>query len=68
MCTLFLILWSTIPTFGYVPSTHPRLLFNKTEEKEVKKLIKKDPLAGELASFLKEKADSMVVLAGQKYE
>lgn len=68
VCTLFLILWSTIPTFGYVPSTHPRLLFNKTEEKEVKKLIKKDPLAGELASFLKEKADSMVVLPQLTYD
>ena len=56
MCTLFLILWITIPAFGNVSSTHPRLLFNKVEEKEVKKLIKKDPLAGELASFLKEKA------------
>ena len=68
MCTLFLILWSTIPAFGYVPSTHPRLLFNKVEEKEVKKLIKKDPLAGKLASFLKEKADSMVVLPQLTYD
>lgn len=68
MCTLFLILWITIPAFGYVSSTHPRLLFNKVEEKEVKKLIKKDPLAGELASFLKEKADSMVVLPQLTYD
>ena len=68
MCTLFLILWSTIPAFGYVPSTHPRLLFNKVEEKEVKKLIKKDPLAGKLASFLKGKADSMVVLPQLTYD
>ena len=68
MCTLFLILWSTIPAFGYVSSTHPRLLFNKVEEKEVKKLIKKDPLAGNLASFLKGKADSMVVLPQLTYD
>lgn len=68
MCTLFLILWITIPAFGYVSSTHPRLLFNKVEEKEVKKLIKKDPLARELASFLKEKADSMVVLPQLTYD
>ena len=68
MCTLFLILWITIPAFGYVSSTHPRLLFNKVEEKEVKKLIKKDPLAGKLASFLKEKADSMVVLPQLTYD
>lgn len=68
MCTLFLILWITIPTFGYVSSTHPRLLFNKVEEKEVKKLIKKDPLAGELASFLKERADSIVVLPQLTYD
>lgn len=68
VCTLFLILWITIPAFGYVSSTHPRLLFNKVEEKEVKKLIKKDPLAGELASFLKEKADSMVVLPQLTYD
>ena len=68
MCTLFLILWSTIPAFGYVSSTHPRLLFNKVEEKEVKKLIKKDSLAGNLASFLKGKADSMVVLPQLTYD
>lgn len=68
MYTLFLILWITIPAFGYVSSTHPRLLFNKVEEKEVKKLIKKDPLARELASFLKEKADSMVVLPQLTYD
>ena len=68
MCTLFLILWITIPAFGYVSSTHPRLLFNKVEEKEVKKLIKKDTLAGKLASFLKEKADSMVVLPQLTYD
>lgn len=68
MCTLFLILWITIPAFGYVSSTHPRLLFNKVEEKEVKKLIKKDPLAGELSAFLKEKADSMVVLPQLTYD
>ena len=68
MCTLFLILWITIPAFGNVSSTHPRLLFNKVEEKEVKKLIKKDPLAGELASFLKEKADSMVILPQLTYD
>lgn len=68
MCTLFLILWITIPAFGYVSSTHPRLLFNKVEEKEVKKLIKKDPLVGKLASFLKEKADSMVVLPQLTYD
>lgn len=68
MCTLFLILWITIPAFGYVSSTHPRLLFNKVEEKEVKKLIKKDPLAGNLASFLKEKADSMVILPQLTYD
>ena len=68
VCTLFLILWITIPAFGYVSSTHPRLLFNKVEEKEVKKLIKKDPLAGKLASFLKEKADSMVVLPQLTYD
>ena len=37
VCTLFLILWITIPAFGYVPSAHPRLLFSKVEEKEVKK-------------------------------
>lgn len=68
VCTLFLILWITIPAFGYVPSAHPRLLFSKVEEKEVKKLIKKDPLARELASFLKEKADSMVVLPQLTYD
>lgn len=34
---------------------HPRLLFTTTEEKAVKKLIKKDPLARQLAAFLKTK-------------
>ena len=38
---------------------HPRLLFTTTEEKAVKKLIKKDPLARQLAAFLKTKADSI---------
>lgn len=38
---------------------HPRLLFTTTEEKAVKKLIKKDPLARQLTAFLKTKADSI---------
>ena len=38
---------------------HPRLLFTTTEEKAVEKLIKKDPLARQLAAFLKTKADSI---------
>ncbi|WP_304197946.1 heparinase II/III family protein [Phocaeicola plebeius] len=49
------------PTFGKteIQPRHPRLLFTASEEKAVKKLIKQDPLAGQLAAFLKSKADSI---------
>ena len=40
-------------------SNHPRLLFTGAEETAVKQLIQNDPLAGELAEFLKAKADTL---------
>lgn len=39
---------------------HPRLLFTQAETAEVKRLIETDSLAGELASYLKSEADSIV--------
>ena len=38
---------------------HPRLLFTGAETSEVKRLMETDPLAGELASYLKQQADSI---------
>lgn len=39
---------------------HPRLLFTEAETSEVKRLMETDPLAGELASYLKQQADSIM--------
>lgn len=38
---------------------HPRLLFTGSEETAVRQMIKTDPVAGELAVFLKAQADSI---------
>lgn len=46
----------------------PAVTIQQSGGKRDKKLIKKDPLARELASFLKEKADSMVVLPQLTYD
>lgn len=46
----------------------PAVTIQQSGGKRGKKLIKKDPLARELASFLKEKADSMVVLPQLTYD
>lgn len=47
---------------------HPRLLFTHAEEPAVKRLIKKDPLAGELADTLKRQADSIARLEQIPYK
>lgn len=49
-------------------SKHPRLLFTKDETAEVKQLMRSDPLAGELALYLKAKADSVVALEQLPYQ
>lgn len=46
----------------------PRLLFTESETSEVKRLIETDPLAGELASYLKTQADSIVKTPQLPYE
>lgn len=47
---------------------HPRLLFTKSEEAGVKKLIRTDALAGELSVFLKAKADSLTEAPQEPYK
>lgn len=47
---------------------HPRLLFTKAEEPAVKRLIQTDSLAGQLAAFLKLKADSLVGVSQLPYQ
>lgn len=46
-------------TVGFMPQ-HPRLLFTKAEEPEVKRLIETDSVARQLALFLRTKADSLL--------
>lgn len=48
-------------------SNHPRLLFTGVEEAGVKQLAESDPLAGELAKFLKAKADTLTVTPQKPY-
>lgn len=56
---LMLLLTNELSSQTNILTHHPRLLFTKTEEPEVKRLLQTDPLAGDLASFLKVKADSL---------
>lgn len=46
---------------------HPRLLFTGTEEIAVKQLMQNDPFAGELAEFLKAKADTLIIAPQKPY-
>ena len=48
-------------------SNHPRLLFTGAEEAAVKQLIQNNQLAGELAEFLKAKADTLVITPQKPY-
>lgn len=66
---LFMLLW-TCSVWGQQTwlSNHPRLLFTEAETSEVKRLIKNDPLAGELASYLKAQADSIIEMPQLPYE
>lgn len=68
--TLLFVTLITFQAWGqttFLPQ-HPRLLFTKAEEPEVKRLIQTDPLAGQLAAFLKHKADSLVQVPQVVYE
>lgn len=47
---------------------HPRLLFTAAEEVAVKRMIQNDPLAGELAGFLKAKADTLITTPQKPYQ
>ncbi len=63
LCT-FAILTLCNPAEAKTPwqKQHPRLLFSKSEEKDIKRLIKQDNGAAELALFLKHRADSIINL------
>lgn len=65
---LLCLLLAASGTWGQALLPHPRLLFTKAEEPAVKQLIKTDPLAGQLAAFLKLKADSLLELPEIPYE
>lgn len=56
---MILIAGNTWSQTDFLPQ-HPRLLFTKAEEPAVKRLIRTDKLAAELAQFLKTKADSLL--------
>ena len=58
---IFLLLWScnVRGQQKWLPE-HPRLLFTGVETSEVRHLMETDPLAGELAFYLKEQADSIM--------
>lgn len=47
---------------------HPRLLFTVEDQKQIEKLIKKEPLAAQLKTSLKEEADKALLLPQIKYE
>lgn len=47
---------------------HPRLLFTKAEEIELKKQIQSDALTHDLASFLKSQADSICTIPQIEYD
>ncbi len=67
---LFITLSYTYPTYAqndWIPQ-HPRLLFTPNEEIQVRKLIKENQEAKELANFLKKRADSLIMLAQIPYE
>lgn len=66
---LFMLIW-TGSVWGqqHWLQNHPRLLFTESETSEVKRLIETDPLAGELASYLKTQADSIVKTPQLPYE
>lgn len=48
-------------------SNHPRLLFTEIEEAAVKQLVQSNSLAGELAEFLKAKADTLTITPQKPY-
>ena len=54
--------WSATLSFN-----HPRLLFTGAEEAAVKQLIQNNQLAGELAEFLKAKADTLAITPQKPY-
>lgn len=67
---LFITLSYTYPTYAqndWIPQ-HPRLLFTSNEEIQVRKLIKENQEAKELAKFLKNRADSLITLPQIPYE
>lgn len=67
---LFITLSYTYPTYAqndWIPQ-HPRLLFTSNEEIQVRKLIKENQEAKELANFLKNRADSLITLPQIPYE
>lgn len=47
---------------------HPRLLFTGSEEKAVRRLVKKDTLAGQLYARLLQESDSLLKLPLQSYK
>lgn len=59
MLLLMLLMTNELSSQTNILTHHPRLLFTKAEEPEVRRLIQSDPLAGDLATFLKLKADSL---------
>ena len=67
LLAMLLLTCSTWGQQNWLPN-HPRLLFTGAETSEVKELIKNEPLAGELALYLKAEADSIAEAPQLPYE
>ena len=63
LLAMLLLTYSAWGQQNWLPN-HPRLLFTGAETFEVKELIKNEPLAGELALYLKAEADSIAEAPG----
>ena len=67
LLAMLLLTYSAWGQQNWLPN-HPRLLFTGAETFEVKELIKNEPLAGELALYLKAEADSIAEAPQLPYE
>lgn len=67
LLAMLLLTYSAWGQQNWLPN-HPRLLFTGAETSEVKELIKNEPLAGELALYLKAEADSIAEAPQLPYE
>ncbi|MGL5787990.1 MAG: heparinase II/III domain-containing protein [Bacteroidales bacterium] len=70
LISLLVVLFVNTNVYAQVSkfSPHPRLLFTPADEADVRSNIATDPLAKELSIFLKEKADSVILIPQIPYQ